>query len=218
MIRIIGIGAGGSAKIILNILRDYQNECEVVGLVDDDKRKTGSIFEGIPIIGITESLIELDVMFDAVIICVGATRNTVARKRIYDFLKVNNLKVASAISKNSIISPNVNIGEGCIIMPGVVINAGAVVGENVYINSGTIIEHDCYIGNSCFLATGCILSGCVKIQEGTFMGSGSVAIGKTKIGKNVTIGAGSVIIRDIPDNVVAYGNPAHKFIKEKLNE
>ncbi len=36
-----------------------------------------------------------------------------------------------------------------------------------------------------------------------------------KIGKNVTIGAGSVVIKDIPDNVIALGNPA-KIIKSKM--
>ena len=29
-----------------------------------------------------------------------------------------------------------------------------------------------------------------------------------RIGNNVVIGAGSVVSRDVPDNVVAYGNPA----------
>ena len=33
-----------------------------------------------------------------------------------------------------------------------------------------------------------------------------------KIGSNVVIGAGSVVTRDIPDGVVAYGNPC-KVIK-----
>ena len=29
-----------------------------------------------------------------------------------------------------------------------------------------------------------------------------------KIGNNVVIGAGSVVTKDVPDNCVAYGNPA----------
>ena len=37
------------------------------------------------------------------------------------------------------------------------------------------------------------------------------------IGNNVTIGAGSVVTKDIPDNVVAVGNPCKviKFIEIK---
>ena len=39
-------------------------------------------------------------------------------------------------------------------------------------------------------------------------------IGDVKIGNNVTIGAGSVVVKDIPDNAIAVGNPA-KVIKYK---
>jgi maltose O-acetyltransferase len=37
--------------------------------------------------------------------------------------------------------------------------------------------------------------------------------GGVKIGSNSIIGAGSVVIRDIPDNVVAAGNPARVIRK-----
>jgi maltose O-acetyltransferase len=40
-----------------------------------------------------------------------------------------------------------------------------------------------------------------------------VIIPEIKIGKKTIIGAGSVVTRDIPDNVVAYGNPA-KVIRD----
>jgi UDP-N-acetylbacillosamine N-acetyltransferase len=44
------------------------------------------------------------------------------------------------------------------------------------------------------------------------MGVGSCAIQDVLIGSNCMIGAGSTVIRDIPDDVVAYGNPA-KIVK-----
>lgn len=36
----------------------------------------------------------------------------------------------------------------------------------------------------------------------------ATVIGGIKIGNNVVIGAGSVVTKDVPDNCVAYGNPA----------
>ena len=50
--------------------------------------------------------------------------------------------------------------------------------------------------------------------ELSFLGIDATIIQGIKIGKNVTIGAGSVVIKDIPDNVIALGNPA-KIIKSK---
>jgi acetyltransferase-like isoleucine patch superfamily enzyme len=39
------------------------------------------------------------------------------------------------------------------------------------------------------------------------IGVGTTIKDHIKIGKNCIIGAGSVVVRDIPDNVIAYGNP-----------
>lgn len=44
------------------------------------------------------------------------------------------------------------------------------------------------------------------------LGANVTIIGNVRIGNNVTIGAGSVVVKDIPDNCIAVGNPA-KVIK-----
>ena len=52
--------------------------------------------------------------------------------------------------------------------------------------------------------------------ELSFLGIGATIIQGIKIGKNVTVGAGSVVIKDIPDNVIAVGNPAKIIKKQKI--
>lgn len=47
----------------------------------------------------------------------------------------------------------------------------------------------------------------VYIGENTWIGAGAVIVPGVHIGKNTIIGAGSVVTKDIPDNVVAVGNP-----------
>ena len=47
----------------------------------------------------------------------------------------------------------------------------------------------------------------VYIGENAWIGAGAVIVPGVRIGKNAVIGAGSVVTRDIPDNVVAVGNP-----------
>ena len=47
----------------------------------------------------------------------------------------------------------------------------------------------------------------VHIGENTWIGAGVVIVPGVTIGKNAVIGAGSVVTKDIPDNVVAVGNP-----------
>jgi len=47
----------------------------------------------------------------------------------------------------------------------------------------------------------------VYIGENAWIGAGALILPGVRIGKNSVIGAGSVVVKDIPDNVVAVGNP-----------
>ena len=47
----------------------------------------------------------------------------------------------------------------------------------------------------------------VHIGENAWIGAGVVIVPGVNIGKNTVIGAGSIVTKDIPDNVVAVGNP-----------
>lgn len=47
----------------------------------------------------------------------------------------------------------------------------------------------------------------VIIGDNVWIGGGVIILPGVTIGNNVVIGAGSVVTKDIPDNVIAYGNP-----------
>jgi maltose O-acetyltransferase len=47
----------------------------------------------------------------------------------------------------------------------------------------------------------------IEIGDNVWLGGGVIVCPGVKIGKNTTIAAGSVVIKDIPENVLAGGNP-----------
>ena len=47
----------------------------------------------------------------------------------------------------------------------------------------------------------------VRIGNNAWIGAGAILLPGVHIGNNTVIGAGSIVTRDIPDNVVAVGNP-----------
>lgn len=53
--------------------------------------------------------------------------------------------------------------------------------------------------------------GTINIRDNCFIGYGSIIMGNVTIGPNTVIGAGSIVTKNIPENVVAAGNPA-RFI------
>jgi maltose O-acetyltransferase len=53
----------------------------------------------------------------------------------------------------------------------------------------------------------------IHIGDNVWIGGNTVVLPGITIGNNVTIGAGSVVTKDIPDNMLAYGNPC-KIIRQ----
>ena len=48
----------------------------------------------------------------------------------------------------------------------------------------------------------------VIIGDNVWIGGGAIIMPGVTIGDNVVIGAGSVVTKDIPSNLIAYGNPS----------
>lgn len=53
----------------------------------------------------------------------------------------------------------------------------------------------------------------ITIRDNVWLGGGVIVIGGVTIGENSVIGAGAVVVKDVPANVVAVGNPA-RVIRE----
>ncbi|MDO4880157.1 MAG: sugar O-acetyltransferase [Capnocytophaga sp.] len=111
------------------------------------------------------------------------------------------------------------------------------IGDNFYANHNVIIL-DCAkvkIGNNVFLAPNVSLFTAghpidfekrnqsleyafpITIGNNVWIGGNTTITPNVTIGNNVVIGAGSVITKDIPDNVIAFGNPCkvHREINEE---
>ena len=57
------------------------------------------------------------------------------------------------------------------------------------------------------------------VGDNVIVGASVTVIGGVHIGNNVTIGAGSVVVKDLPDNCVAVGNPCKPIrFKTKQDE
>lgn len=124
----------------------------------------------------------------------------------------------NAIHPSAVISQFAQLGSGIAIMPMASIGTNTKVGNHTIINTGALVDHDCIIEEFASLGPGCVLGGGVFIGHGSAIGIGAVIKHGIKIGKNVVIGAGANVTKDIPDDVVAYGNPCAVIRARKLGD
>lgn len=156
---------------------------------------------------------------------------------LYDF----NLTRPSEMEKREQLMKEMfaEIGDNCYIEPPFHANwAGKHVhfGEGVYANFGLTCVDDThiYVGSHTMFGPNVVLATAghpvlpalrthgiqynmpIHIGENCWLGAGVVVLPGITIGANSVIGAGSIVTKDIPENVIAVGNPC-KVLRE-INE
>lgn len=154
--------------------------------------------------------------------------------KLYEF---NQLRPSQSEEKAAMLREMfAEIGEGCCIEAPLHANWGGRFvhfGRNVYANFNLTLVDDTHIhvgdftqfGPNVVLATaghpicpelrerGFQYNAPIRIGRNCWLGAGVVVVPGVTIGDNVVVGAGSVVTRDLPDNVVAVGNPC-KILRE----
>ena len=210
----IVVGSSGHAKVVIDCI-EKENKYEIIGLLDRFKEVGSSSF-GYKIIGKEEDLQNLikKHKIEGGIIAIGDNfiRYTVYDKILKDVPQFNFIKV---IHPSAQIARNVLIGKGTVIMANTTISSEATVGNFCIINNNSSLDHDSEMLDYSSLAPGSSTGGNVKIGLFTAVSLGAKVIHGITIGEHTIIGAGSNVIKDIPEYVVAYGNPA-KVIRDRL--
>lgn len=184
-------GAGGHCKVIIDVLESLGEKIDL--LVDDFPK--ASTFMSYPCTLPKES-------YDRVIVSIGDCQ---IRKKIVEEITARKFPVA--IHPSAHVSDYSTVGEGSVVFHGAVVQPCASIGRHCIINTNSAVEHDAVIHDFTHVASGAAICGGVEVGECTLIGARSVVKQGIHIGNNCVIGAGSVVVRDIPDNAVAYGNP-----------
>ncbi len=202
--------AGGFGREILDIayrINSVSNRWEDI-LFLDDVLEPGTNVSGISTQKFT----------DVMRLCgdsefVIANGEPTARKILAE--KIRDHRLAILCDPTVIISTTANIGNGLIVAPYSSIASYAKIGMNVAINTQSVVGHDVEIGDHSVISSMVNIGGGTTVGESSYLGMGAQIKERVKIGSNSIIGMGSIVYKDIPDGVIALGNPARVVRKNE---
>jgi|SRR5215207_1771694 len=208
-------GAGGHALVVADIIR-LKGDYEIVGFLDDiNPPRHNTEFCGAVILGGREQLDTLKRR--GVKYLIFGFGHCEARLRLSEFARVKGFSLATAVHPQAVIAADVCMGSGTMIAAGAVVNPCSRIGEQVIVNTCAIVDHECVIEDGAHISPGACLAGGVIVGRTAWLGSGATVVNGVRIGAGSLIGAGAVVLNDIPEGVVAYGNPAKVIRKINAN-
>ena len=210
---IVIIGASGFAKEILWLLEEnnkIEYEWNILGFIDQSYNSNIEPIHGYNIVGDDEWLANYE--GEIYVVC-GVGSISLRKKIVQKYQDKENILFPNIISRGAIFSDSVEMGRGCIVCTNSILTVDICMGDFVTINLDCTIGHDVVLVDYITLYPSVNISGNVHIKSNTEIGTGTKIIQGLNIGENTIIGAGSVVVRDIPSNCTAMGNPA-KVVKQ----
>jgi sugar O-acyltransferase (sialic acid O-acetyltransferase NeuD family) len=205
--KVVIIGAGGHAKICIDILR-HNKHYEIAGATSNNKDQQDIM--GVPVLGtddeVLEKLYNEGVRF--AVIGIGSLQNLARRQEIFERVKKIGFHIPTIIHPGAIYEPSCSFGEGCQVMAGAIIGSDVRISDNCIINAGSVTSHDCYLESNVHLTPGAILAGNVYVGQNSIIGMGATIYLGVIIGKQVIVSNNSNVLKDIPDNSMVAGNPS----------
>jgi UDP-perosamine 4-acetyltransferase len=205
---ILGLGAGGHAKCVVDAIRSVPR-FRIAGLLDDDPLRHGRRLLGHPVLGGPDLLAALLARgVRHAFVGVGGAGEADARRRAFAVLHEAGLDLPVLVHRSGTVSPFARLAEGVQVLAGGIVNADAALGAGAIVNAGAIVGHDCRVGAHAHVASGARLGGEARVGPGAHVGAGAVLLNGRAVGADAIVGAGAVVSRDVPAGARVAGNPA----------
>jgi sugar O-acyltransferase (sialic acid O-acetyltransferase NeuD family) len=205
--QLLVIGSSRHASVLIDAIQ-LDGAYEVIGYLDDTV-PVGTVRMGYSVLGELKNAASVcaDRVIDHAVVAIGD--NWQRRKVHLDLLeRCPDLKFPIVRHPSAIVAASAAIGKGAVVLAGSHVGPGSRIGEFCILNTGSSVDHDCAMANFSSIAPGVFMGGLVQIGECSAIGVGASISDRISIGRHTVVGTGAVVVRDVPDLVVAYGNPA----------
>ena len=203
--KILGIwGAGGLGREILELAKIINNRTkrwdDFVFIVDSVTIEEVNDVQVLGYEDVKKKYTNLEVVMG-----IG---EPLVREKKFRLLENDGISIATLIHPDVYIPDTTIIGKGVVIQYGCFISCNVIIRDYVYIQPQCNIGHDDVLAEGCMIAGFCNLAGNVSVDEYTYLGLNVAIKEGISVGRYSIVGMGSIVHKDIPDEMIAMGNPA----------
>ena len=140
----------------------------------------------------------------------------VIREKIFNKVKERGYNFATLVHPSASVAGNARIEEGTVICYNAYVSVDTYLAENSLVQPMSVVGHGCMIGKNSVISAFVSMGGNSRIGDNSFVGMNVPIKQGAVIGSGSVVGMGSVVVRDIPDGVVAVGNPARPMKNDNI--
>jgi sugar O-acyltransferase (sialic acid O-acetyltransferase NeuD family) len=207
---LIIIGGGLAVCEISNLIKainKLKERYEIIGVLDDRFLEIGDSVFGYPVLGPLNKASDFDHCIKFVH-GIGSYKSRFLRHDIFCKCAIPEERF------ETLIHPDVEIGEGVKIGYGCIIHKGCILGSNSIIENFSVLTYNCLIGalvrvqKYAMMASGGLLLTGAILGRGAFVGARAVISENVRIGPGALVVMGSVVMSDVKPGGAVMGFPA----------
>lgn len=133
------------------------------------------------------------------------------RKYYAEMMAQKGARFMTIMCDGAYINPTATIGEGSFVAGWSCISDNVVLGKHTIIHTFCDLGHDAQVGDYSSIEAYAFLGGYARVGQESVMHVRSTLIRHKCIGNQVEVGASSVVMRNVPDGLHVFGNPAKRI-------
>lgn len=189
--RLVIVGAGGHAKVVLDALARASVAVRRVDLVDQQTARQGAELMG-HVVG--PMPVEADLHGAHFHLAIGDCQ---ARARLHAALSTRGGLPWTIVHPAACVGRGAELGSGSFVAAQAVVGPDTALGDGCIVNHGSVVDHDCRIGDFSHIAPRATLCGGVQIGSGVLVGAGATILPGVSVGDGAVIAAGTTVLRDV---------------------
>ena len=210
---IIFYGGTGQAKVVRPIVEYYGSKLVAVF---DDSPNLEKPFQDVPLYLGSElkewvkNRKELELGF---CVTIGNPHGR-TRIKLHHELEGEGLSPITLVHPTAFISKNAKIGVGSQIMAGSIIGPEVELSQDCIVNTNANVDHESFLDSGVEISPGATLCGLVNVGVNGWVGAGATVLPKIQIGSDAIVGAGAVVTKNVESGQTVVGIPA-KPLKDR---